>query len=111
MASEIEPPREPDPTPLSPQLPERDARILQFERRQWPHAGAKEAAIRAQFDLAPARYYQILNAALNDPAAILFDPMLVRRLQRLLDTRIGARAARLIGTPDRTHKHPTQRKI
>jgi hypothetical protein len=91
-------------TPATSPLPEREQRILVFERQCWAHAGAKEAAIRAEFDLPAARYYQLLTAALDRPEAILFDPMLVRRLQRLRDARSDARSARVLGTPDSTHQ-------
>jgi hypothetical protein len=91
-------------TPAASPLPQREQRILVFERQWWAHAGAKEAAIRAEFDLSAARYYQLLNAALDLPEAIAFDPMLVRRLQRLRDARTDARSARVLGTPDSTHQ-------
>jgi len=91
-------------TPATSPLPEREQRILVFERQWWAHAGAKEAAIRAEFDLPAARYYQLLTATLDRPEAILFDPMLVRRLQRLRDARTEARSARVLGTPDSRHQ-------
>jgi hypothetical protein len=72
------------------ELPEREARILAFERRPWRHPGAKEEAIRVELGLSAARYYQLLNAALDTPAATVFDPMLVRRLRRLRDGRSSA---------------------
>ena len=75
-------------------LPERDRRILDFERQWWRHAGAKEEAIRSQFSLPAARYYQLLNAVIDTPEAVRHDPMLVRRLQRARDARTSARAAR-----------------
>jgi hypothetical protein len=80
-----------------PTLTEREQRILAFERHWWRHAGAKEEAIRAEFGLAAARYYQVLNALLDSPAAIVGDPMLVKRLRRLRDARTSARSARVIG--------------
>ena len=85
-------------------LPSREQRILAFERKWWTNAGAKEEAIREEFALPAARYYQLLNAALDLPAAIIFDPMLVRRLQRLRDARTDARSARVLGIPDPTHQ-------
>jgi hypothetical protein len=94
----------PLPTPSGASLPAREQRILVFERQWWRHAGAKEEAIRAEFDLPAARYYQLLNAALDLPESVLFDPMLVRRLQRLRDARTDARSARILGTPDSTHQ-------
>lgn len=75
-------------------LPERDRMILAFERQWWRHAGAKEEAIRSQFSLPTARYYQLLNAVIDRPEALRHDPMLVRRLQRARDARTSARAAR-----------------
>lgn len=72
-------------------LTERDRHILDFERRLWRHPGAKEQAIRAEFSLSSARYYQLLNAVIDSPAALVYDPMLVRRLQRVRDARVAAR--------------------
>lgn len=80
-----------------PTLAEREQRILAFERQWWRHAGAKEEAIRAEFGLSAARYYQVLNALLDSPAALVSDPMLVKRLRRLRDARTAARSARVIG--------------
>lgn len=79
-------------------LSPRDARILEFERQWWRHVGAKEDAIRSQFALTPARYYQVLNAVIDLPAAVQHDPMLVRRLLRARDARTSARAARAFRT-------------
>ncbi|HEY1531591.1 MAG TPA: DUF3263 domain-containing protein [Galbitalea sp.] len=75
-------------------LSERDIRILDFEREWWHHAGAKEAAIRSQFSLSAARYYQLLNAVIDLPGALRHDPMLVKRLLRARDARTQARSAR-----------------
>jgi hypothetical protein len=83
-------------------LSERDERILSFERQWWKHAGAKEEAIRLEFGLSAARYYQTLNAVLEKPGAIAFDPMLVKRLHRIRDMRTAARSARRLGLPDTT---------
>jgi hypothetical protein len=77
-----------------PALSERDIRILDFEREWWHHAGAKEAAIRSQFSLSAARYYQLLNAVIDLPGALRHDPMLVKRLLRARDARTQARSAR-----------------
>jgi hypothetical protein len=63
-------------------LGERDRGVLAFERRWWRHAGAKEEAIRREFGVGPTAYYQLLSRLLDDPAALAYDPMLVKRLQR-----------------------------
>jgi len=78
-----------------PSLSERDLAVLEFERRWWKHAGAKEQAIRDQFGLSAARYYQVLGRVIESPAALVHDPMLVRRLQRVRDARLAARVNRL----------------
>lgn len=95
MGAEAEPLHTPDSG-----LPERDARILAFEREWWQHAGAKEDAIRSQFGVSAARYYQLLNAVIDSPAAVRHDPMLVRRLLRARDARTTARAARTFRNSD-----------
>ncbi len=78
-------------------LSERDRGVLDFERQWWKYAGAKEQAIRELFDLSPARYYQVLNALLDDPAALAHDPMLVKRLRRMRSERQRSRTARRLG--------------
>jgi Protein of unknown function (DUF3263) len=76
-------------------LGDRDVAILAFERTWWRHAGAKEEAIREEFGLSAARYYQLLGALIDSPAALAHDPMLVKRLQRIRDARVARRASRM----------------
>lgn len=75
-------------------LTERDVAILAFERRGWRHAGAKEAGIRTEFGMSAARYYQLLGVLIDSPLALVHDPMLVKRLHRLREARLHARALR-----------------
>ena len=82
-----------DITPLG-DLSDRDREILAFERQWWKYAGAKEQAIRELFDMNATRYYQVLNALIDNPAALAADPMLIKRLHRLRATRQRARSAR-----------------
>lgn len=79
------------------ELGSRDREILAFERQWWKYAGAKEQAIRELFDMSATRYYQVLNALIDDPAALAVDPMLVKRLRRLRTSRQRARSARRLG--------------
>jgi hypothetical protein len=72
-------------------LSERDQQILAFEARWWKHAGSKEQAIRDSFGLSSTRYYQLLNALLDNPDALAQDPMLIGRLRRLRSTRARTR--------------------
>lgn len=75
----------------------REQEILAFERQWWKYAGAKEQAVRELFDLSATRYYQVLNAILDKPAAMEADPLLVKRLRRLRSGRARTRAARRLG--------------
>jgi hypothetical protein len=83
-------------TPLV-ELSDRDREIIAFERQWWKYAGAKEQAIRELFDMSATRYYQVLNALIDNPAALEADPMLIKRLNRLRATRQRARSARRLG--------------
>ena len=78
-------------------LSQRDRQILEFERQWWKYAGAKEQAIRELFDMSATRYYQIINALIDNPDALAFDPMLVKRLRRMRAARQRARSARYRG--------------
>jgi hypothetical protein len=78
-------------------LNRRDREILAFERQWWKYAGAKEQAIRELFDMSATRYYQVLNALIDTPAALAADPMLVKRLRRLRASRQRQRSARRLG--------------
>ena len=80
-----------------PGLTERERDILAFEHRWWAHAGAMDEAIRAELGLTPARYYQLLNAVIDSPAAVRHDPMLVHRLQRVREARMSRRTMRRLG--------------
>lgn len=71
--------------------------VLEFERAWFKYAGAKESAIRELFDLSATRYYQVLNALLDEPAALAHDPLLVGRLRRLRDARRSVRSAYRVG--------------
>jgi hypothetical protein len=79
------------------ELSARDQQILSFERLWWKYAGAKEQAIREQFTMSATRYYQVLNALIDRPEAIAFDPLLVKRLRRLRAARQRQRSARRLG--------------
>lgn len=63
-------------------LTERDFAILEFERFSWQNSGTKQEAIRRTFSISPARYYQLRDSLIDKPAAIEFDPLVVKRLQR-----------------------------
>lgn len=76
------------------ELSERDVRLLVFESRGWRNPGTKEQAIRLELGISAARYYQLLNALIDSPAAARYDPLLVSRLRRMRAGRTQAGAER-----------------
>src|SRR5437773_12194007 len=71
--------------------------ILEFERTWWQTSIPKEVAVRSRFGISPARYYQLLNRLIDQPAALEHDPMLVQRLRRPGEARRRRRSARWLG--------------
>lgn len=78
-------------------LSEQQAALLEFEKNWWSLPGSKEAEIRERFDMSPTRYYQLLNALIDSPEALTHDPLLVKRLRRMRETRQKERTARRLG--------------
>ena len=76
---------------------DRERQILEFERFWWKYAGAKERAIKESLEMSATRYYQILNQIIDMPEALSYDPILVKRLQRLRAFRQRERVARRLG--------------
>jgi hypothetical protein len=73
-------------------LTDRERAVLDFERTWWTTAeGSKETGIRAALDLSAARYYEILGSLLDVPAAMDYDPLVIRRRRRNRDERRRAR--------------------
>ncbi|CAL9481804.1 DUF3263 domain-containing protein [Streptomyces pilosus] len=72
-------------------LGRRERDILALERRSFAGPGAKERVIREELGLAPVRYFQLLNALLDDPRALAHDPVTVNRLRRIRERRRGER--------------------
>ncbi|MFJ2771784.1 DUF3263 domain-containing protein [Streptomyces sp. NPDC087300] len=73
------------------QLSARDRAVLALERRSWSGPGAKERAIREELGMVPVRYYQLLNALLDDARALAHDPITVNRLRRVRESRRAER--------------------
>ncbi|MFF5448191.1 DUF3263 domain-containing protein [Streptomyces sp. NPDC012888] len=72
-------------------LSEREAAVLAYEGLSWPGPGAKERAIRERLGMTPVRYYQLLNALMDDPRALAHAPGTVNRLRRIRDSRRARR--------------------
>lgn len=73
------------------ELGARERSILALETRPFAGPGAKERAIREELDLSPVRYYQLLNALLDDERALAHDPVTVNRLRRVRESRRAQR--------------------
>ncbi|MFL0024359.1 DUF3263 domain-containing protein [Streptomyces sp. NBUL23] len=80
-----------DPAPGPGGLSVPDRALLALERRSWAGPGAKERAIREELGISPVRYYQLLNALIDDERALREDPVTVNRLRRVRDAKRGRR--------------------
>jgi hypothetical protein len=83
--------------PATAGLSEFEVKMLEFERSWWRHAGVKESSIKELFNLTPPAYYQLLNNLIDREAAVLAEPILVKRLRRLRDSRTVARSSNKLG--------------
>ena len=77
---------------IAPSLTDLEVRILDFERQWWKYAGAKDAAIKELFDISAKQYYELLNNLIDRTDALAASPLLIKRLRRLREARIAARA-------------------
>lgn len=80
------------PSHIAPSLTDLEVRILDFERQWWKYAGAKDAAIKELFNISAKQYYELLNNLIDRPDALAASPLLIKRLRRLREARIAARA-------------------
>lgn len=76
-------------------LTPRQQRMLVFEREWWRYAASRDDAIRAEFEVKPARYERELDALIDDDRALTVDPMLVKRLRRMRAARQRAQGSGL----------------
>jgi hypothetical protein len=89
-AEDVDADQTPD-EPAPPLLAPRERAVLDFESRRFKNPGRKDQAVRDEFGISPTQYFQILNALLDDPAALAHNPTLVARLRRLRTARQQAR--------------------
>lgn len=66
-------------------LTDREKSVLEFEGSWWLYPGPKDRAIRDYLTMSATRYYQILRRVVDDPEAMDFAPLTVRRLRRMRD--------------------------
>lgn len=79
-------------------LTEQDYAMLDFEEGWFTAEVPKEQAIMANFGISVTRYYQRLNGLIDDPAALEYKPLLVKRLRRLRSQRQAARSAKRLNS-------------
>ena len=85
------------PEPSAGDLDDRVRELLDFEREAWKLRVPKERAIRERFGFSAARYHQLLQRAVDSPQALVYDPMLVRRIRRVREARRRRRVAGRLG--------------
>ena len=64
-------------------LSKRDRDVLDFERSWWLVPGPKDRAVQEHLGISAGRYYQILRGLLDEPDAMAYDPLTVRRLLKV----------------------------
>jgi Protein of unknown function (DUF3263) len=81
-------------------VPERDRQVLDFEGSWWLYPGPKDRAIREYLEMSATRYYQRLRRLIDDPSALEYDPLTVRRLRRMRTQRLEQIAERVTGVSE-----------
>lgn len=72
-------------------LTDPDRAALDFEGRWYRFAGRKDSDILSELGETPTVHYARVNRLLDDPDALAYSPVLVRRLRRLRDARRAVR--------------------
>ncbi|MFB4194673.1 DUF3263 domain-containing protein [Streptomyces carpaticus] len=70
-----------------PELSERELAVLAVARQGWTDSGARDRAIRERLGISPTRFFQLLNALLDDERALAHDPVTVNLLRRRREER------------------------
>jgi hypothetical protein len=74
-------------SPTSPEVRELSAEeraVIDFERTWWTAQShrTKQESVRTELGLSPTRYYAVLESLVDSPAALAYDPLLIRRMRR-----------------------------
>lgn len=64
-------------------LGERERAVLEFESSWWLYPGPKDRAIREYLDISATRYYQVLRRLVDDPEAMRYAPLTVKRVRKM----------------------------
>ncbi len=71
-------------------LSQRDKMVLDFERSWWLLPGPKDRAIREHLGVSAGTYYLTLRRLIDEPAALEYDPLTIRRLKRVKAARTAS---------------------
>jgi len=74
---------------MAARLTAEDREILAFEQHWWTFPDAKETQTRARFGLTMAHYCNRLDWIIEQPEALVLDPLVVRRLRRQRSGRVA----------------------
>jgi hypothetical protein len=80
----------------------RDHMTLDLAGRRYKYEARRDHDARELLGYSPVRFRQVVNRLIDDPAALEYDAVLVRRLQRLREVRRGARGVCTAYTFQRT---------
>lgn len=86
-------------------LSDRERAILDFERSWWTQDAPRDDLIEERFGCSPEVYLGELNALLESSDALVYDPLVVRRLRRLRDRRRRDRLEALAAESAREVRH------
>ena len=81
-------------------LGERERAVLEFESSWWLYPGPKDRAIREFLGMSATHYYRVLRRLVEDPEAMQYDPLTVKRLRKLRSDVAKRAADRLLGGGD-----------
>jgi hypothetical protein len=82
-------------------LSERDQRVLDFEGSWWLYPEPKDRAVSEYLGMSATRYYQVLRRLADEPAALAYAPLTVRRMRRIRRNRRAQIAAATVSDGDR----------
>lgn len=69
------------------ELTAREREILLFENQWFKYQGAKAGLILEKWGLTTTSYYQLIHHIVDKPAAMAYDPLLVKRLLATRESR------------------------
>ena len=75
-------------------LTDADKALLDFAGRWYRFPGAREQAMRDELGMSATTYWRKVNDLIDNPEALRYAPVTVRRLRRIRQDRLAARSLR-----------------